>query len=193
MQAGMKVLYIGCGSGEDAIQAAKKGAQVTCIDISPKMIKNTEEKMKKEGVSARLICEDIFNHTEYEEYDFVTANYFLNNFSPEVLPRLIGHISKLVKKDGNLMIADFIAMSRNPIIRFLQKSNFYIAVTFFWILGVAPLHKYQNFTSYFEDAGILLSRVDKVRLFNFGVPLYGNIIGNRKINDPELMPSECLA
>lgn len=76
MKEGTKVLYVGCGSGEDAVQAAKLGAKVTCIDISPKMIRNIELRLQREKVSARLICGDIFEHLEYESYDIVTVNYF---------------------------------------------------------------------------------------------------------------------
>ena len=34
IQRGDKVLFLGAGSGEDAVMAAEKGALVTCIDIS---------------------------------------------------------------------------------------------------------------------------------------------------------------
>ncbi|MCI8962326.1 MAG: class I SAM-dependent methyltransferase [Eubacterium sp.] len=177
MKEGTKVLYVGCGSGEDAVQAAKLGAKVTCIDISPKMIRNIELRLQREKVSARLICGDIFEHLEYESYDIVTVNYFLNNFPSNVLPKLLKHITSLIKKDGKLMIADFFALSQNKVLKIIEIANFYVAVCFFWLLRVAPLHKYQNYVSYFKEIGISLERIDTVRFLNIGIPLYGNIVG----------------
>ncbi|MCL2288601.1 MAG: class I SAM-dependent methyltransferase [Candidatus Bathyarchaeota archaeon] len=174
---GTKVLYVGCGSGEDAVQAAKKGANVTCIDISSKMIKNTKIKLNREKLTARLICGDIFDHLERECYDVVTANYFLNNFPADVLPKLFSHILALIKPGGKIMIADFYALSKNRLIMAIQRFNFYIVNFFFWALRFAPLHKYQDYTAYFDEREITLERVDTVRLLNVGVPFYSNTIG----------------
>jgi cyclopropane fatty-acyl-phospholipid synthase-like methyltransferase len=174
------VLYVGCGSGEDAVQAAKKGANVTCIDISSKMIKNTEANLNREKLTARLICGDIFDHLERDCYDVVVANYFLNNFSADVLSKLFSHISALIKSDGKIMIADFYAFSKNRIIQAIQRLNFYIVDFSFWALRFAPLHKYQDYTTYFGAIDIVLERVDTVRLLNVGVPFYSNTIGIKR-------------
>jgi demethylmenaquinone methyltransferase/2-methoxy-6-polyprenyl-1,4-benzoquinol methylase len=180
ISAGIKVLYVGCGSGEDAVQAAKKGAKVTCMDISSKMIKITEANLNKEKLTAKLVCSDIFDYLSCDRYDVVVANYFLNNFSDDVLPELLSHISALIKPDGKIMIADFYAFSKNRLIRAIQRLNFYIVNLFFWALRVAPLHKYQDYTAYFDAAEIVFVRVDTVRLLNMGVPFYSNIVGIKR-------------
>jgi len=180
MNEGIKVLYVGCGSGEDAVQAAKKGANVTCIDISSNMIENTAAALNKANLTARLICGDIFDHLECDCYDVVIVNYFLSNFSADILAKLFSHISALMKTDGKLMIADFYASSKNIIIRAIQKFNFYFVELFFWTLKVAPLHKYQDYRAYFDEVGIVPERVDTVRLLNVGVPFYSNIIGIKR-------------
>lgn len=75
------------------------------------------------------------------------------------------------------MIADFFALSQNKVLKMIEIANFYVAVCFFWLLRVAPLHKYQNYVSYFKEIGISLERIDTVRFLNIGIPLYGNIVG----------------
>jgi demethylmenaquinone methyltransferase/2-methoxy-6-polyprenyl-1,4-benzoquinol methylase len=173
----LRILYVGCGSGEDAIQAAKLGADVTCIDISPKMIENTKKRFAQESAKATFICDNIFNCTDYNCYDIVTVNYFLNNFSADTLPGLLKHITSLLKNNGKLMIADFIALSKNKFIRSIQKANYYTAVFFFWLFRVAPLHRYQDYTRYFNDLGVRLERIDCLKLFKFGPVMYGNVLG----------------
>jgi ubiquinone/menaquinone biosynthesis C-methylase UbiE len=182
MKKGIKVLYVGCGSGEDAVFASKKGADVTCIDISAKMIKNTELRAKKNNVSIKLICCDIFEFSDYESFDIVTVNYFFNNFPSDILPKVFKHIVSLIKPNGKMMIADFFALSNNGLLRAIQKCNFYIAVFFFWLLRVAPLHKYQNYATYFDEIGVRLERIDTVRFMNVGIPLYANIVGVKAMN-----------
>jgi len=54
-----RVLDIGCGTGEHAINMAQHGYDVTGIDISQDMIKLAEEKAKRVGGSVDLRCTDI--------------------------------------------------------------------------------------------------------------------------------------
>lgn len=44
--------FIGCGTGEQALFFAKKGAIVTGVDVNPKMIGKALEKKKKESLDA---------------------------------------------------------------------------------------------------------------------------------------------
>jgi ubiquinone/menaquinone biosynthesis C-methylase UbiE len=50
IKPGERVLDIGCGTGDQAIYFAKKGAIVTGIDINPKMIELALTRKKKEGL-----------------------------------------------------------------------------------------------------------------------------------------------
>ncbi|MBX3080194.1 MAG: methyltransferase domain-containing protein [Anaerolineae bacterium] len=51
-QPGMRVLEIGCGTGEDAVWLAKRGVSVTATDASPHMLAVTQRKAEEAGVSA---------------------------------------------------------------------------------------------------------------------------------------------
>lgn len=53
-QAGMHVLELGCGTGEDAIWLAKNGVRVTATDIAPAMLNVTRQKAEQFGVANRI-------------------------------------------------------------------------------------------------------------------------------------------
>src|SRR5476651_1185697 len=47
-----RVLYAGVGPGEDALLAARHGAQVTGVDVSTAMLCQAEARMTRAGLSA---------------------------------------------------------------------------------------------------------------------------------------------
>ena len=179
MKKGKSILYVGVGSGEDAVMGAENGMNVTCIDISPKMLNNVKNVFRKKHLKGKFICCDVIKYNEFNKYDYVAVNYFLNNFSPKTMEKLLAHISKLIKPDGKLLIADFMIYSKNPVVRGLQKLNFMIAVSFFSLLGVASVHRPPNYISAFRKTGMTLESMEYCRLFGIGLPKYGSIVAVR--------------
>ncbi|MCX5905464.1 MAG: class I SAM-dependent methyltransferase [Proteobacteria bacterium] len=53
----IKILDLGCGTGEYVVDLAKAGYDVTGIDFSKGMLSMCEDNAKEQGVSAELICE----------------------------------------------------------------------------------------------------------------------------------------
>lgn len=49
-RAGMRVLELGCGTGEDAVYLAQRGVRVTATDASANMLTITRQKAKRAGV-----------------------------------------------------------------------------------------------------------------------------------------------
>ena len=179
MKAKKKVLYVGVGSGEDAVLAAQKGLDVTCIDVSVKMLRRTKRKFNELNLSGRFILKSILDYREYEKYDYVAVNYFLNNFSEPVVEQLLCHITKLLKKNGKFMIADFMTYSSNRFVRGIQNVNFMIAVTFFSMLGVTLYHKQSDYRKYFKKAGLAFESMRYCEAMGHKIPLYGVIIAVR--------------
>lgn len=54
-----RVVELGCGSGTNAIYLAKKGFQVTAIDIAPSALRLAEEKAAQEGVRVEWLLADV--------------------------------------------------------------------------------------------------------------------------------------
>ena len=85
----IKILDIGCGTGRHAIELAKRGYQVTGIDLSESQLKRAREKAKEQGVKidferhdarnlpfksdfdlAIMLCEGGFSLMETDEMNF---------------------------------------------------------------------------------------------------------------------------
>lgn len=51
---GDRVLELGCGTGEDALWLARRGAAVTATDVSPAMLRVAEAKARAAGLAGRM-------------------------------------------------------------------------------------------------------------------------------------------
>src|SRR5687768_17802584 len=51
---GMRVLDVACGTGNLALPAARKGADVTGLDIAPNLIEQAKANADEEGLEARF-------------------------------------------------------------------------------------------------------------------------------------------
>ncbi|HTL81833.1 MAG TPA: HemK2/MTQ2 family protein methyltransferase [Bacteroidia bacterium] len=71
---GKKIIEIGCGSGLLSILAAKKGADVSAVDISGKAIRCAEGNFGKNKVQVKLFHSDIFDAVPEGEFDLVIVN-----------------------------------------------------------------------------------------------------------------------
>jgi SAM-dependent methyltransferase len=69
------VCDVGCGSGRFVAPLAKRGAEVTGIDVAPEMLKLAEQLTLKEGVRerCRFIHTDILNWKPDQNFDLVIA------------------------------------------------------------------------------------------------------------------------
>lgn len=54
-----KALDLGCGSGIWSVELAKRGWDVTGIDIVPKAVRNAKERAREAGVEARFLQADV--------------------------------------------------------------------------------------------------------------------------------------
>lgn len=103
VKEGQKILDAGAGTGNFSLKLAKKGAEVTGIDLSEDMLKLAEEKTKQEGYDIPFLKRDIFE-TGFgdESFDAVfsmAAFEFIEDHE-----RAIEELYRLVKPGGSLLI-----------------------------------------------------------------------------------------
>ncbi len=103
VQKGMKVLDIGCGTGNFSIKLAKMGCEVIGIDISEEMLKVAKDKAKKEGLNIKFYNMDVYD-MKFEDNCFdgvisVTAFEFLKD--PD---KAIEEMFRVLKPKGYLLI-----------------------------------------------------------------------------------------
>ncbi len=56
-----RALDVGCGSGEDAVFLARRGWQVTGVDIIPSALAKAQQRAAEEGVDVQWIAGDVSN------------------------------------------------------------------------------------------------------------------------------------
>ncbi|WP_172621199.1 class I SAM-dependent methyltransferase [Microbulbifer sp. GL-2] len=66
---GKNVLELTSGTGRVSIPLLEAGAKLTCIDISPEMLKILKEKITQHKYSAEVICEDVTKISLYQKFE----------------------------------------------------------------------------------------------------------------------------
>src|SRR2546425_11196692 len=83
-----KALDVGCGLGTHSIYLAKKGFDVTGIDISPAAIENAKTKAEKQGIQVRFMTGNAYDlKFNDESFDFVFDRGCFHNIPSHVRSR----------------------------------------------------------------------------------------------------------
>ena len=98
----MRILDIGCATGDLANELARQGFAVTGIDLNSKMIGIAKEKARDKNIRADFKVQNMMELDSDEKYDLVLC---LGNTLPHIttwkeLNGFIGLLYKVLKKDG---------------------------------------------------------------------------------------------
>lgn len=91
-----KVLDLACGFGRHSLELARRGFDVTGVDITTDYINYANEQAKNENLNARFICSDIREVSFQDEFDVV-------------LNMADGAVGYLENEEENLKIFDLVA------------------------------------------------------------------------------------
>lgn len=168
LNPGDRVLYVGVGAGEDAVLAASRDVELTCIDLSDRMLRRARSKVDRAGRSAEFIRGDVFDHGRTGYYDVVAANFFLNCFERGSMRRMLRHLASLVRPGGRLLIAD-VAVPSGPLVhRAIHRAYNGVGIALYWAMGLVPLHPIYDYRRYFDEAGLRCQSVKDFRVLPFG-------------------------
>jgi 2-polyprenyl-3-methyl-5-hydroxy-6-metoxy-1,4-benzoquinol methylase len=106
--AGKKVLEIGCGDGHTSVLLARRGANVTGIDISSKLIDIARRRSKINEVDdrCRFLCGPIETADLPENsFDIIWGDAILHHLIPE-LPSVLPKLTRLAKPNSILIFAE---------------------------------------------------------------------------------------
>ncbi len=99
LTAGSRILDIGCGDGRHSLFLAKKGFEVTAIDISTAGIKKLSQLAERSGVSINAQVVDMRQFKFTSSYDLIIAHGCLHliprNDWSELLVRIKEHTGNL--------------------------------------------------------------------------------------------------
>jgi len=106
IQPGSKVLDVACGSGNLAVVAAKKGADVTGVDIAENLIETAKKRAEAEGLTIKFEVGD----AESMPYEDNTFDVVMTMFGAMFAPRPEVAASELVrvcKPGGTIAMANW--------------------------------------------------------------------------------------
>ena len=105
---GKKMLHLQCHFGMDSLDWARRGAEVTGVDLSDTAISEAKQLNKELGLNARFICSNVYDLKDHldEQFDIVFASYGVVGWLPDLdkWGELIAHY---LKPGGIFYIAEF--------------------------------------------------------------------------------------
>lgn len=100
---GKKVLEIGCGSGIDACEYARNGANVVAVDIAPGAVEETVELAREAGVRLTVFRIDEGKDLPYKDNCFdLVYSYGVLHHIPRV-DRMLQNIYRVLRPGGHVM------------------------------------------------------------------------------------------
>ncbi len=99
----IKILDVGCGTGNFSVKLANMGCKVTGIDISNEMLNVARKKSAEQNLDIEFLNMDLYN-LEFEDNTFdavisMTAFEFV-----EDVPKALEELFRVVKKDGQILV-----------------------------------------------------------------------------------------
>jgi len=157
VRAEMRVLEIGCGTGTLTLMMAKRGASVTGIDASPRMLAEAEKKIKEAGfeehVSLKYMDATLIGERfPAASFDLIVSTLVFSELPLDDQRFVLEASQKLLTPNGRLLIADE-AIPAN----FLTRFFFYLVrlplVLLTWLITRTTTHILRGFDSMLTQIG----------------------------------------
>lgn len=101
-------LELGCGEGRNAIYLAKKGIDITAIDLSEVAINNAKSLAQKNNVSVNFIKDNVLSHAYgNNDFDLVYDSGLFHHLAPHRRLQYLELLNTLVKKNGYFALVCF--------------------------------------------------------------------------------------
>lgn len=182
LASGDRVCFLGVGTGAEAAAACGRGATVTAVDRSPKMLAALRRRLPA-GAAADLHLADALDpagpHARPGGYDVVAAHYFLNLFAPDVMPAALRRAADLVRPGGALVIADLAPVRGGAVGRAAQRAYAGAATAAFRAAGLCAWHAPYDYAAACRDAGLTVHRVVPHRVAGVGPAWFETTVARR--------------
>lgn len=106
IEEGASILDLCCGTGRHSIELAKRGHDVTGVDITEHFLERAEDNAEDEDVELELIEKDMRGHCEPESYDLVLnlADSFGYFEDEEENLQVLENIYESLRSNGRLLM-----------------------------------------------------------------------------------------
>ncbi len=106
LKEGSRVLIPGCGFGHEVLELAKRGHQVTGLDIAPSAITALNKSLSEVGASASSqgVCADLFEYEPAQPFDVIYEQTCLCTMTPMEYGKYEKQLHTWLKDDGVLLL-----------------------------------------------------------------------------------------
>ncbi|WP_078578156.1 class I SAM-dependent methyltransferase [Salipaludibacillus agaradhaerens] len=105
---GGKLLDLAAGTGAEAVALAKKGYEVTAVDLSPLMVEKMQEKATLHNVTLKAFESDMcqLDHTLLSNQDgiYCIGNSFVHLPHTEAMRKCLNSVYHLLKRGGSFIV-----------------------------------------------------------------------------------------
>lgn len=182
-----RVLYAGVGRGREAIAAARRGARVTAVDLSPAMLGRLEREARYAGVALELVEAEVSRVAETRRFDWVVAHYFLNLFDVETAREMLRALVACVRPGGRICLADF---APSPVgsgtTDWRTRANYAPLNAIAAALGFCARHPIPDLEAWCEAEGLRVVDCARFPLPGLASPAYWTVIAERPGVPPEV-------
>lgn len=107
---GMKILHLQCHFGQDTLSLARRGAEVTGVDLSDQAIAAARELAGRAGLPARFINCDLYSLPDHLDeagsFDIVFTSYGTIGWLPDI-DRWAGVVARYLRPGGQFVFVEF--------------------------------------------------------------------------------------
>ncbi|MDQ6980514.1 MAG: methyltransferase domain-containing protein [Ghiorsea sp.] len=98
------VLIPGCGRGYEVVELAKRGFDVTALDLAPSAIAHLNQMLQEAGVAANTVCTDIFEYHAPKSFDAIYEQTCLCAIEPSERKKYAAQVYIWLKPQGKLLL-----------------------------------------------------------------------------------------
>lgn len=181
MEPGDRVIYVGAGTGQGAIEAARRGAEVTCLDHSEEMVRMIRDRFAGEVLDVDLVHDDLFAHTG--EYDVVCANFFFDTFDEDRVVDAVAHTAGLARPGGTLLVADVAVPEGSAPARWFMTGHHWVPFAVSRLQGLTPWFPIYDYPAILGGLGLEVVAEQRFRLWPAGPVAYQNTVARRPLGE----------
>jgi ubiquinone/menaquinone biosynthesis C-methylase UbiE len=154
---GSRVLEIGCGTGSLTLMLGQRGAHVTAIDASPRMLAEAQKNIQAAGLEQQVALHYmdaalIGDRFPSASFDLIVSTLVFSELPPDERRFVLGACRALLAPNGRLLIADEVVPSG-----FVRGLLFHLVraplVILTWLLTRTTTNSLRNFAAALNGAG----------------------------------------
>ncbi|MFQ5996389.1 MAG: corrinoid protein-associated methyltransferase CpaM [Dehalococcoidales bacterium] len=173
INAGDKVLEIGCGTGTLAVSCAEKGASVVAFDVSPQMLTIAKQKVRERNLTDKvqlleMSAVEMDSAFADETFDKIVSTLVFSEFYPDEQKFVLRQAYRILRPGGLIIIADEVKPD-SFWKRILQLSIRIPLAVITYILTQTSTKALKDIKSHLIDVGFKIVHEKRSLLDSFGI------------------------